>query len=548
MRSYWLRLVAVFLALTLVAAACGGDDDAPVATGDEPAAEEPAPEEPAPEEPMLPTELTGLTVVDDKTFTVSLTEADPEFPLRLSYTGFAPLPSAFYDDPVAFEESPIGNGPFMLDGSWEHDVQVRLVPNPNYAGPVQPQLSSLTFNIYEDVSTTGYLDTQAGVVDVSETVPGDAAATAPDEFGDRYAESPATSFYYYGFPSYLNDQYPLDLRRALSMSVDRELISQVIFDGTTLPSNAAVPPSLAGSRTDVCGNWNYDPAGAQAAFAAYGGLEALGDQQLIVWHNTSETLGISIDNISFENLEFSEYLPLLDEQGVTGPFRLGWGADYLSPLNFLEPLYASYSQRPVSSNSSFYDSEVFDQALADGKAAFAASSDLNDAIPFYQAAETDICENVAILPIHFGKNTYAWTDNIDNVFKNALGNMNWDEMVGGDVTGAIGEPEHLAPPLSNESEGIEVLEAVFSQLVEYDHRTSEPGNVVAESVTTDDGGKTWTIVVADGWTFHNGEAVTASSFVDAWNWTATGANAAANNGFFGVVDGWDDMNPPSDEG
>ena len=73
MRSYWLRLVAVFLALTLVAAACGGDDDAPVATGDEPAAEEPAPEEPAPEEPMLPTELTGLTVVDDKTFTVSLT-------------------------------------------------------------------------------------------------------------------------------------------------------------------------------------------------------------------------------------------------------------------------------------------------------------------------------------------------------------------------------------------------------------------------------------------------------------------------------------------
>ncbi len=232
---------------------------------------------------------------------------------------------------------------------------------------------------------------------------------------------------------------------------------------------------------------------------------------------------------------------------MTGPFRLGWGADYLSPLNFLEPLYASYSAPPVSSNSSFYNNPDFDQALADGKAAFAASGDLNDAIPFYQAAETTLCEDVGILPIYFGLNQYAWSENVDNVFQDAFSNMNWVEMTGGDIVGAIGEPEHLAPPASNESEGIEVLEILFSQLVEYDHRTSEPRNVVAADISTEDGGVTWTITVADGWTFHDGEAVTAQSFVDSWNYTATAANAAANNGFLGIIQGWAEMNPPSEE-
>lgn len=65
-------LAAGVLALSLVAAACGGDDDDPVAAPDEPAAEEPAAEEPAAEEPAeepagncdpLPTVTEGVLTV-----------------------------------------------------------------------------------------------------------------------------------------------------------------------------------------------------------------------------------------------------------------------------------------------------------------------------------------------------------------------------------------------------------------------------------------------------------------------------------------------------
>jgi oligopeptide transport system substrate-binding protein len=244
----------------------------------------------------------------------------------------------------------------------------------------------------------------------------------------------------------------------------------------------------------------------------------------------------------FENLEFSEYLPKLDAGEITGVFRLGWGADYLSPLNFLEPLYAQASLPPTGSNSTFTNNADFETALADGKAAIAATGELADAVPFYNAAEDALCADVASLPIYFNVNNYVWNDTVDNVVLDAQGTYNYSFITGGDVATAAGEPEHLTPPNSNESEGIEVLSALFRQLVENDPVTSEPSLVVAESIVTDDGGQTYTITVADGWTFHDGTPVTAQSFVDAWNFTANGSNAQANNSFFSNIVGYAEMN------
>ncbi|HEX6579152.1 MAG TPA: ABC transporter substrate-binding protein, partial [Jiangellaceae bacterium] len=43
--------------------------------------------------------MSGLEVVDDRTFTITLTSPQSAFPQRLGYTAFAPLPEVFYDDP-----------------------------------------------------------------------------------------------------------------------------------------------------------------------------------------------------------------------------------------------------------------------------------------------------------------------------------------------------------------------------------------------------------------------------------------------------------------
>ena len=130
----------------------------------------------------------------------------------------------------------------------------------------------------------------------------------------------------------------------------------------------------------------------------------------------------------------------------------------------------------------------------------------------------------------------------------AFSDINYTSITGGDVSTYIIEPEHLNPLTSNESEGIAVLRALFAPLVQFDPFTAEPFFLAAESVTSADGGKTWTITLRPGFTFHNGEAVTAQSFVDAWNYGADGANGQQNNSFYRNIAGCDVLNPPEAEG
>ena len=95
------------------------------------------------------------------------------------------------------------------------------------------------------------------------------------------------------------------------------------------------------------------------------------------------------------------------------------------------------------------------------------------------------------------------------------------------------EPAFLFPGMTNETSGSAVLNALFSPLIDYDKETGDPVPVVATEVPTSDDNIHWTITINDGWTFHNGDPVTAQSFVDAWNWAAYGPNAANNGYFFG---------------
>ncbi|MGH8867999.1 MAG: peptide ABC transporter substrate-binding protein [Actinomycetes bacterium] len=114
---------------------------------------------------------------------------------------------------------------------------------------------------------------------------------------------------------------------------------------------------------------------------------------------------------------------------------------------------------------------------------------------------------------------------------------------GGAFSFYIGEPEHLIPGNTNESNGGEVLDALYTGLINYDPQTSQPvyNGIAEENGITSDDQKTWTIKLKKGWTFHNGEPVTAQSFVDAWNFTAYAPNANGNSYFFENVQGFDDL-------
>jgi len=381
--------------------------------------------------------MSGLTVVDDLNFTITLGAPESFFMTRLGYTSFYPLPEAFFADPAAYNEAPIGNGPFMMDGSWEHDIEIRTVANPDFAGEDPAQIEGLTFKIYSEVDAA-INDLLAGNLDIVDAVTPERVAEVQAAV-PNFGETASSSINYLAFPLYDPAFENPEVRAALSMAIDRQtIVDSPIFNGTRAPAFNLQSPVIPGYQETVCDNWNYDPEQAAALWESSGGIEG----PITVWFNSGaghdawveavvnmwgENLGIDVTTVSFEQLEFADYLPRIDGQEMTGPFRLGWGMDYPHPQNYWQLLLDSRFHPPVGSNSSFYTNPEYDAKIDEAN----AEADINNAIPLYQEAAAIACADTPLIPMFFGLNQFGWSDNVDGVYVDAFGNLVYTDLVAG---------------------------------------------------------------------------------------------------------------------
>ncbi|MFD0883300.1 ABC transporter substrate-binding protein [Streptosporangium algeriense] len=110
----------------------------------------------------------------------------------------------------------------------------------------------------------------------------------------------------------------------------------------------------------------------------------------------------------------------------------------------------------------------------------------------------------------------------------------------------VAEPQKpFYPGDTIETEGAEVLGAIFAPLVSYNDDKQVVDNV-ADSIKTSDS-RVWTIKLKPDYTWHNGEPLIAENYVDAWNFAANRDNAQGANSFFSRIEGWEDLNPPEGE-
>src|SRR5688572_26174187 len=196
-----------------------GDLQAPVDDAGEPTGEPAA------------SELSGLEVVDDRTFTVTLSAPFAQFPITLGYNPFFPLPESFFEDPEAFGLRPVGNGPFRADGEFVPGQGLTVLAFEDFAGEQAASVEAIEFRVYTDTDAA-YLEAKDGTLDVLPRVPADAAGTAPEEFEGRYVETSASGFTFLGLPLYQERYADARVRQALSLAIDRELIAEQIFSGT----------------------------------------------------------------------------------------------------------------------------------------------------------------------------------------------------------------------------------------------------------------------------------------------------------------------------
>jgi oligopeptide transport system substrate-binding protein len=371
-------------------------------------------------------ELTGLKVVDDDEFTVTLKSAQSDFPLSLGYSAFVPLPSAFYDDTKAFGENPIGNGPYKLDGkkAWTHNQSIKLVTNKDYEGKRKPKNGGLTITFYAS-QDTAYSDAQGGNLDVLDAVPDSAFKTYKSDFPDSNVNQPAAIFQAIYLPYYLDHWKGEEgkLRReAVSMAINRKQITDKIFDGTRTPAKDFTSPVIAGWNDDLDGSdvLDYDESEAKKLWAEADKISKYDDTLTITYNadggheawvtavtnSISNTLGIKAEGNAIPT--FQEALDLQTNDKLTGGSRTGWQADYPSLYNFLGPTMGEGS----SNNYSRYDSKEYNELLAKGRSA----STVEEGNKSFDQAQELLFEDLPEIPLWYSNVTGVWNaDNVSNV-------------------------------------------------------------------------------------------------------------------------------------
>lgn len=369
--------------------------------------------------------LTGLTVVDDTTFTVKLKQPEADFPLRLGYTAFFPLPQAAYADIKAFGENPIGDGPYKFASAtaWQHNVKLDLVPNPDYTGGRKAQNGGVSFVFYQS-QDAAYNDLLAGNLDVLDAVPDSALAKYTMDLGDRAVNMPAAIFQSFTIPQNLPHFTGAEgaLRRAaISQSIDRKLITDKIFFGTRTPASDFTSPVINGWSDKIPGSdvLKFDATKAKDLWAqadaispwsgsftigynSDGGHQAWVDA---VTNSIKNTLGIDAQGKPYST--FKELRTDITAHTITGAFRTGWQADYPSLFNFLGPIYATNA----GSNDGQYSNPAFDQLLKDGSAA----TSVDAANTIFQKAQEILFKDLPAIPLWYSNVTGGSATTVTNV-------------------------------------------------------------------------------------------------------------------------------------
>ncbi len=370
-------------------------------------------------------DLTGLNVVDDYTFTVKLKQAESDFGSRLGYSAFYPLPDSTLADPAAGGENPVGNGPYMVaDGGWEHNVQIKLVPNPQYMGDRAAQNGGVTLVFYT-TQDAAYNDLLADNLDVLDAVPDSAFGTFETDLSGRSVNQPAAIFQSFTIPTTL-PHFAMDdegrlRRQALSYAIDRDQITETIFQGTRTPAKDFTSPVIDGYNDAIPGNdvLSYNPQKAKElwtqadAISPYNGTFTIGynsDGGHQAWvdavaNSISNTLGITAQGNAYP--DFKSIRTDITERTITGAFRSGWLADYPSRYNFLAPLYAT----GAGSNDGDYSSAEFDGLVSQA----AAAATPEEANTLLDQAQEVLFKDLPAIPLWYSNVTGGYSTLVDNV-------------------------------------------------------------------------------------------------------------------------------------
>ncbi len=379
-------------------------------------------------------------IAGDKTPGSLGVEAPEEFHLRIRlknatpyFLGLLTHPSAFPVHPTSVEEhgsafakagNLLSNGAYKLD-AWELGSVIRLSRNENYWNNAGTAIDKVNHYVTPEpqVELNRY---RAGELDMTVTVPPEAFATIKEERPDELHVAPYLGVYYYGLnltraPFKDNPK----LRQALSMAIDREILTEKITGRGEAPAYSWIPPgvdhyqAIRAPYADMSAEERHAVARRLYKESGYGEDSPL---EVEIRYNTSEThqrIALAIqsmwrETLGFEatliNEEFQVLLSNMRAKEVTQVFRSSWNGDYNDAHTFLQVLLTG-----SSSNMTGYASEEFDSLMQRA----AEQADLERRQLYLEEAERVLLADHPVIPLYFYVSKHlvsprvrGWGDNV----------------------------------------------------------------------------------------------------------------------------------------
>ncbi len=256
--------------------------------------------------------VTSLEAVDDLTMVWTLSQPEVNFIHFFAFQFFLIHPREQIESDPEYFTHPVSAGPYMLQDWIPGAPTAVLVENPNYVhGPMMirqleivsvPDLTSRTLQLAQ-----GDLDY---VFDLAPSVRG---VISPDVTTFPH---PIAGVYHIVFNLGLPEDHPLmnrDVREAISLAIDRELISQRAFYGISGPATSFVYPGVPEQLNNLPNGGQRDLEAAQELLATtpfadgfemtlgvWGARPGWRDAALVIAENLAD-LGITVTIDSVED-------------------------------------------------------------------------------------------------------------------------------------------------------------------------------------------------------------------------------------------------------
>ena len=348
-------------------------------------------------------------------------------------TDFAVILSKEYADELQIKDQkdkidsqPIGTGPFKFV-NFRQDSFIRYQKHENYWGQTK-QTENLIFDITSSSSLrlakliTGECDAM-GLPAHSEL------EIIRQSKGLVLDEKPGLNV---GFWAFNTSKAPFDkpdVRRALSLAIDKNaLIEAIYFDSAIVAKNIVPPTSWAYQAEQK--NLSYNPSAAKKLLQENGiepgftmniwampverayNPNAMKMAELI--QSYLQAVGITVNIISYEWSTFREKL----KQGSHDSVLIGWSADNGDPDNFYRPLLSCAAIKS-GTNRALWCSPEYD-ALIDQALHF---TQVEDRQYFYFKANELIADQLPLIPIAHASKYQAYRDNINGFEINPYGGV-----------------------------------------------------------------------------------------------------------------------------